>query len=107
MSWFYEETIKNGDKEIISYMQQYHDHLYKQNKDEIDLIIKMLISTDKFDEFKNIKREDLYLEHFGLALWIRNNTSHDSDDSSNILVECIHEIINRDDFNLEKWKEEN
>jgi len=71
-------------------------------------VIKNLFSSEELLEFKNTPIGDLYLYHFGLGMWIRNNLLTENsalyqsftknnmiekDDMSSFIIKLFHESL--------------
>lgn len=84
--------------------------LYKEIEKTFSMIEKVFLQEDLLN-FKNIRVGDLYLYHFGLGTWIRNNLLYPRksllwqlflkngiehpDDMSSLIISLFHYYISR------------
>jgi len=63
---------------------------------EIFPILELVLHQNDLNDFKNTDKDNLYLYHFGLGLYIRNNLLSENNNLFLIFVE--NNIINKDDM---------
>ena len=68
-------------------------------KEEISKIfptLELILGIKEMSEFKNTSKNDLYMYHFGLGLWIRNNLLTEESKLYKLFIE--NNILNEDDM---------